>query len=323
MVIERTHHNRPSPIVQSQQTQPDARPSTVRPREQMQLDRSSFDPAVSPTPTKVNALAVITSDPITFLRDGSGGPQVEELQKKLKDAGFDPGPIDGQYGDQTRAAVTAFQQARGLSPDGIVGPQTRDALLQPAPAADSNTPAPGGDAAVTDPAVTAPTGDGRTPAELEAQALQQHGPEFVQRVGEIAERLGVKPEWLLAVMKNESEMAPGAVNPDSGATGLIQFMPDTAEGLGTTTAELGQMSALEQLEYVEKFYAPNAGKYSSGEDLYLGTFYPAATGKSDDYNIGGALVAEQNPIFDLNGNGQITAGEFREYYRNRFPALVG
>ncbi len=44
--------------------------------------------------------------------------------------------------------------------------------------------------------------------------------------------------------------------------------------------------------------------------------------KPDSYNIGGADVAKVNPIFDLNKNGQITAGEFRQYYyARRFPEL--
>jgi hypothetical protein len=99
-------------------------------------------------------------------------------------------------------------------------------------------------------------------------------------------------------------------------------MPSTARGLGTTTAELSQMSATEQLKYVEKYWAPFKGKIASGADLYLATFYPAGVGKSDEYRLGGSKVARLNPIFDLDQNGQITAGEFRAYYGQRFPELA-
>lgn len=51
-----------------------------------------------------------------------------KLQQRLRDLGVDPGPIDGKFGPRTAAAVRAFQQARGLAADGIVGPQTRGAL---------------------------------------------------------------------------------------------------------------------------------------------------------------------------------------------------
>jgi lysozyme len=62
------------------------------------------------------------------LQQGSTGPAVKELQQRLSDQGFDPGPIDGAFGPQTKAAVMAFQTANGLTADGIVGPKTRAAL---------------------------------------------------------------------------------------------------------------------------------------------------------------------------------------------------
>lgn len=62
------------------------------------------------------------------LRFGSTGPAVRELQTLLRARGFDPGPIDGIFGQRTQAAVIAFQRSRGLVPDGIVGIQTWTAL---------------------------------------------------------------------------------------------------------------------------------------------------------------------------------------------------
>jgi len=53
---------------------------------------------------------------------------VRELQQALTAAGYDPGPADGTYGEQTEAAVVAFQQSNGLSVDGRVGPETAAAL---------------------------------------------------------------------------------------------------------------------------------------------------------------------------------------------------
>lgn len=53
---------------------------------------------------------------------------IAELQRALARAGYDPGSPDGTFGPNTEKAVTAFQQANGLSPDGIVGPETADAL---------------------------------------------------------------------------------------------------------------------------------------------------------------------------------------------------
>ena len=53
---------------------------------------------------------------------------VTQLQARLKLLGFDPGPIDGAMGRRTTAAIIAFQQSRGLTADGVVGPITLTAL---------------------------------------------------------------------------------------------------------------------------------------------------------------------------------------------------
>lgn len=65
----------------------------------------------------------------TKLRRDEGDPAViSELQQALTSAGYDPGPVDGTFGARTEAAVVAFQQANGLSADGVVGPETASAL---------------------------------------------------------------------------------------------------------------------------------------------------------------------------------------------------
>src|SRR5438128_5513626 len=63
-----------------------------------------------------------------ILKQGSSGPDVTNFQQKLKDLGFDPNVVDGNFGPGTRDAVIAFQQSKGLQADGIAGPATLAAL---------------------------------------------------------------------------------------------------------------------------------------------------------------------------------------------------
>jgi hypothetical protein len=53
---------------------------------------------------------------------------VRQIQQALSAHGVHPGPIDGDYGPKTAAAVAAFQAAHGLVANGEVGPQTAQAL---------------------------------------------------------------------------------------------------------------------------------------------------------------------------------------------------
>ena len=70
------------------------------------------------------------------------GPDVLDVQNRLASSGFAPGPVDAAYGPATAAAVKEMQAVRGLTVDGIVGPETRAALEAAASApADSGVPA--------------------------------------------------------------------------------------------------------------------------------------------------------------------------------------
>ena len=78
-----------------------------------------------PTGTKLQRGESVGESDLTVSTD----PElIADLQRALTTAGYDPGTADGDFGLNTEAAVVAFQQANGLSPDGIVGPETAEAL---------------------------------------------------------------------------------------------------------------------------------------------------------------------------------------------------
>jgi peptidoglycan hydrolase-like protein with peptidoglycan-binding domain len=58
------------------------------------------------------------------LKRGSTDPAVRDLQEALEALGYAPGPIDGVFGATTETAVKAFQQAKEITADGIVGKVT-------------------------------------------------------------------------------------------------------------------------------------------------------------------------------------------------------
>ena len=74
-------------------------------------------------------------------RQGSSGSVVSKIQQRLREGGYYTYTIDGIYGSRTTAAVKKFQKARGLTLDGICGPNTLSALgiSVSSPTADSNT----------------------------------------------------------------------------------------------------------------------------------------------------------------------------------------
>lgn len=62
---------------------------------------------------------------------GSRGEDVRTAQSKLRRWGYLDGSVDGIFGALTYRAVRKFQQKNGLIVDGVIGPQTRNALGMP------------------------------------------------------------------------------------------------------------------------------------------------------------------------------------------------
>ncbi len=61
---------------------------------------------------------------LSTLNPGGQGPEVKQLQTTLKALGYYNGTIDGVYGESTVTAVSKFQQAMGLTADGVAGSTT-------------------------------------------------------------------------------------------------------------------------------------------------------------------------------------------------------
>lgn len=142
---------------------------------------------------------------------------------------------------------------------------------------------------------------------------------FLTEVQRICTLLGMNPDHLMLVMWAESRLNHRAVNPLSNATGLIQFMPATATGLGTTVTKLRNMTNVEQLAWVYKYFLPYKGKLHTVYDVYKAVFFPASLGKPKDWifqtsRLSAKTVADANRIIDnFPRDGKITVAEFETY----------
>lgn len=138
-------------------------------------------------------------------------------------------------------------------------------------------------------------------------------PEFRKKAVAVAQRLGLDPSTLMAVMAFETgrRFTSATRNARSGATGLIQFMPKTAAALGTSTAALAGMSEIRQLDYVEKYLKPYAGRMTDLPSAYMAVLWPAAVRKPLSHVLFAAptVAYEQNKGLDADKDGKVTKAE--------------
>lgn len=155
-------------------------------------------------------------------------------------------------------------------------------------------------------------------------------PSQISKVEAVCIKLGILPDWLLAVMYMESKLNPQATNPVSGSVGLIQFTRDkagvnykTINGKKYILSDLKKMDFIAQMDVVYEYFKSSTNKMTSFADVYLVTFFPLAVGKPDSYvmqtsGLSASLIASQNPIFDLNKDKKITKGEFITYIEKKY-----
>ena len=86
------------------------------------------EPTVAPTATPA-ATAKPAAKTYSKLSKGSRGDEVKALQKRLNDLGYDCGKADGVFGSSTQEAVRYFQDAIGVSQDGVAADSVQQKLF--------------------------------------------------------------------------------------------------------------------------------------------------------------------------------------------------
>jgi len=178
------------------------------------------------------------------------------------------------------------------------------------------------------------------PAETSSDLIEAYpgidSSKLADKIVDVSGNLGISPGVLAGVIDYESggTFDPAKLNEaGSGATGLIQFMPETARDLLHGAGEEGfapskyrsdndvrtakaqnrfaNMTAVEQMDWVEKYLSPYKGRLKTVDDVGLAVFYPKALG-NPDYNIAadydrigpntGARFRRQNPGIETAGD---------------------
>ena len=158
---------------------------------------------------------------------------------------------------------------------------------------------------------------------------------FRQRLLDVSDELNIDVDYMATVMSIESNKTfdPAVKSPYSSATGLIQFLESTAKRMGTSTQELSNMTATEQLEYVKRFYESvlNNGRIrvTSPGILHVATFSPGVLQRggtpSDDTVIAdknkgiNPTYVDANPGFAVNG--VITIGSAGKHANNLYHSV--
>jgi len=166
---------------------------------------------------------------------------------------------------------------------------------------------------------------------FESYVPSSYRTDFVAKVIQIAANLSANPNWLMVIMYFESARTFSASkwNPNKKYVGLIQFGSLAAKDLGTTITALSKMTAVQQLDYVEKYYKMHMlrkkiSRFNAFVDFYLITIFPSKVNAGhqaviESKSISGVAFAKANKVFTPNAAGKITVGEINRVLLTKLP----
>lgn len=269
------------------------------------------------------------------LPSGRIGPEVADIQKVLLALGYKLPRygVDGVRGPETSGAVKQFQTDHNLKVDGDPGPETvsklnqlvKDKNIKISRSTEADVKQGSGQKSEIDKPV------------IDTKPIQD--PDFNKKLEKVAEKLGVSSDSLRRIIKFETAgtFSPTSHDPKNVSIGLIGFTGPTARALGTSKEELAKMTAVEQLDYVYRFYKMN--NLQPGSDvgtMYMITFMPAfayspdhtvlgrqgggmlmlPSGKSSGLSMD--LIWDQNPAFGKSkGKTHFTVGDVKNTINRR------
>lgn len=224
-----------------------------------------------------------------LLRVGSTGDDVKKLQELL---GVD---VIGKFGPKTEAAVKGWQSANGLTPDGIVGPNTWAKMFAPKVEAPVQAPAP-----VAQPAVQ------NTAFKLDR--LKGHIPQAViDQIPDTAARFGITNTLRLAHFLAQCGHESGGFravqeNLNYGAKGLLTIFKKYFKTIEQAKAYERKPEKIANLVYANRM--GNGNEASGTGWKFRGRGYIQLTG-TENYRAFDATVPE-----DIMANPDLVATKY-------------
>lgn len=269
-------------------------------------------PALIATLSGWKASTTPTTDPAAGgARLGSRGSAALEVQKLLNLRGGNL-VVDGAFGPKTEKALRTAQEELGLPVTGIADAATIAALRAPR---------------TSTPASTLPPPKGTLPWVGGLLECEQREPGTCRALLEVdAEVPGNDLDKLCALVSEECGWNPNLPPNPIGAVGLLQWLPIYAPLFGATAAEIAKMSAIQQIRgplratLLRRSMAGRADPAMAGWGNSAGApdAQVIATAKGPFPELApNAAFYKLNAIYDLDKDGDIEAGELREFVYGR------
>lgn len=173
----------------------------------------------APAPTEIPEPTITPNTGYRNVKNGDRGDQVKRLQQRLIELGYLPeGSADGAFGNQTRKAVIAFQEANGLLADGIAGDATQTHLYEnPDVRENPNRPTPTPEVTATPEPTAEPTADPQATIAPPAEPAPEAAP-TAEVPAETAEAAQWTWLWQASIVYNDDNAPLACLRQEDGVT---------------------------------------------------------------------------------------------------------
>lgn len=232
------------------------------------------------------------------LKQGDRGADVTAVQRRLRDLGYFNGQLTGYFGRATQEAVSRFQQAYLIQPDGIVGSETQSVLFSSATATTTTSQFFQNDSLSLPPPppLSGSSLPGRFSPIPSAQVLRlgNRGPEVTNLQQELRQR-GFNPGRVDGIYGSQTQEAVRQFQRTRNlfADGIAGRETLTALGLTSQARRNSYVvivpvldqNTLDQVRDIEGFASASLGDSKLGKYVNAGSFPNRATAESRSYQL--------------------------------------